>query len=94
MALWVVIHVDKKQDGTSNELRSGIVLPEQDAGGPTLISWEAETAGEAIQKAALRIREGGQFFATNYDTLIVATGVELQMQAIVPGIRAAGAAHG
>lgn len=97
MPRWVVSHISPTQNGGEpTTLDCSLVLPPVDHNpdDPWLSrSWEADNAGAAISQAALRLREGGDFFATNVDTLVVAEGVELQMQAVVPGVRAASAAR-
>jgi len=95
MARWIVFHMDEKQSPNVPGLGTLMVTPDNvdyDPDDPWANrTWEAETAGAAISQAALTLREGGDFFATNIDTLVEARNVELQMQAVVPGIRSAGA---
>lgn len=84
---WFVLHQDVLQEGGRRGLGMTHILSNNDR--PNEAWFDAPEANEAIRQAALVHREGGTYYAINFDTLIVAEGVELEMAARVPGIRAA-----
>lgn len=93
MPRWIVFYVHpQQQTGTPGRSCTLVESPtDYNPDDPwASLAWEADDAGAAISQAALKVREGGDFLVTNVDTLVVAEGVELQMQAILSGIRSAG----